>query len=256
MQPYLDRLPSILSLQNGVENEVVIAEFLGKDRVISGTVTSAIGRRATGQIVLERMRGSGIAAGHPLSERLAQAMHSAGLNTWLFSNAQDMKWSKMLTNLLANASSAILDMAPAEIFAHPGLYSLEIAQLRETLQVMRAMGIRTVDLPATPVRLLAFSMRWLPTWLSRPLLARAVGAGRGQKMPSFHIDLHSSRGKSEVDYLNGAVVKHGERLGIPTPANRLLNDTLIALTENKLSIEKFSGKPEVLLKMFRASRSV
>lgn len=256
MQPYHDRLPSMLCLQNGVDNEAIIAEFLGKDRVIAATVTSAIGRRETGHIVLERMRGSGVAAAHPLSNRLAQAMHSAGLNTVLFSNAEDMKWSKMLTNLLANATSAILDMTPPEIFAHPGLYRLELAQLRETLQVMRALGIQAVDLPATPVRLLAFSIRWLPAWLSRPLLGRAVGGGRGQKMPSFHIDFHSGRGKSDVDYLNGAVVRHGERLGIPTPANRLLNETLSALTETPSRAQNFARKPEELLKLFDESRFV
>ncbi|HSQ28089.1 MAG TPA: 2-dehydropantoate 2-reductase [Anaerolineales bacterium] len=255
MQTYHERLPGILCLQNGVENEAVIAEFLGKERVIAATVTSAIGKRETGHIVLERMRGSGVAAGHPLSSRLAQAMHASGLNTWLFSNAENMKWSKMLTNLLANATSAILDMAPSEIFAHPGLYRLELAQLRETLQVMRALGIQAVDLPATPVRLLAFSIRWLPAWLSRPLLGRSVGSGRGQKMPSFHIDFHSGRGKSEVDYLNGAVVRHGERLGIPTPANRVLNETLNALTENPSKAQDFNRKPEALLKLFDESRS-
>lgn len=251
IRPYHDQLPVILCLQNGVENEGIIAEYLGKDKVIAGTLTSAIGRRSIGHIVLERMRGSGIAAGDPLSNRLAQAMQAANLNTWLFSSGQNMKWSKMLTNLLANATSAILDMAPVEIFSHPGLFKLEIAQLRETLQVMRALRIQAVDLPATPVRLLAFSIRWLPVWLSRPLLARAVGGGRGQKMPSFHIDLHSGRGKSEVDYLNGAVVRHGERLAIPTPANRLLNETLLALTENKLPAKEFAGKPEVLLNLYQ-----
>jgi hypothetical protein len=158
-----------------------------------------------------------------------------------------MKWSKMLTNLLANATSAILDLPPAEIFAHPGLYRLEIRQLRETLRVMAALGVRPVDLPGTPVRLLAYGVQRLPLAVSRPLLRRAVGGGRGAKMPSFHIDLHSGRGKSEVDYLNGAVVRFGDRLGIPTPANRLLNETLLALSEGRLPLDAYAGKPEKFL---------
>lgn len=251
MAPFYEQLPTILCLQNGVENEKVIAEFLGQNKVIAGTVTSAISRRATGHIALERLRGSGVASGHPLSERLAQAMNSASLNTYLFANADQMKWSKMLTNLLANATSAILDMPPAEIFSHPGLYQLEILQLRETLRVMHQLGIQVVDLPATPVRMLEFSVRWLPLGLSRPLLARAVGGGRGQKMPSFHIDLHSGRGKSEVDFLNGAVARYGEQLDIPTPVNRMLNDTLNALTENRLSLQDFARKPEALIELLK-----
>ena len=121
-------------------------------------------------------------------------------------------------------------MPPGEIFAHPGLYRLEIAQLRETLRVMAAMGIRAVDLPGTPVRLLAFAVKALPLSVSRPLLGKAVGGGRGGKMPSFHIDLHAGRGKSEVEYLNGAVAREGRRAGVSTPVNRLLTETLMALT--------------------------
>ncbi len=162
-----------------------------------------------------------------------------------------MKWSKMLTNLLANASSAILDMTPAEIFAQPGLYKLEIAQLREALAVMDAQQIQVVDLPGTPVRLLTWTIRNLPLSISRPLLRRAIGGGRGGKMPSFHIDLHSGRGQSEVDYLNGAVVRFGERTGVPTPANRLLNETLLRLTRGEIPLEQFSGQPEKLLALWK-----
>ncbi len=239
--------PAILCLSNGVDNEPAIAEALGQDRVIAGTVTSSIGRRAAGDIVLERLRGVGVAAGHPLSERLVAALDEAGLQAQLFPRAADMKWSKMLTNLLANATSAILDMPPAEIFAHPGLYRLEIAQLREALAVMRAQGIRAVDLPGTPVRLLAFAARYLLLAISRPLLGKAVGGGRGGKMPSFHIDLHSGSGKSEVDYLNGAVLRAGERLGIPTPVNKLLTETLLGLTQGEIPLGAFARQPEKLV---------
>ena len=244
-------LPPILCLSNGVENEPTLTHVLGADKVIAGTVTSAVGRQAPGDIVLERLRGMGVAAGHPLSTRLVAALDSAGLNARLFPNAASMKWSKLLTNLLANASSAILDMPPAEIFAHPGLYMLELRQLREALAVMRAQGIQVVDLPSTPVRLLAFAVRSLSPRLSRPFLQRAVGGGRGGKMPSFYIDLHGGRGQSEVDYLNGAVVRGGQRLGLPTPANRLLNDTLLALTAGKLPLNAFSNQPEKLLQMLK-----
>ncbi len=240
-------LTSILCLSNGVDNEPTLARELGQARVIAGTVTSSIARRDAGGVVLERLRGVGVAAGHPNSERLVAALDEAGLQAQLFPRAADMKWSKMLTNLLANATSAILDMPPAEIFAHPGLYRLEIAQLREALAVMRAQGIRTVDLPGTPVRLLAFAVRCLPLAISRPLLGKAVGGGRGGKMPSFHIDLHSGRGKSEVDYLNGAVMRAGERLGIPTPVNQLLTETLLGLTQGEIPLETFARQPEKLV---------
>jgi 2-dehydropantoate 2-reductase len=246
IKPYADKMPPILCLSNGVSNEPAIAAALGKDKVIYGTVTSAIGRRGAGDIVLERLRGVGIARGHRLSEILNSTFDAAYLNSQLFDDANSMKWSKMLTNLLANPTSAILDMTAGQVFANRDLYKLEIAMLRECLAVMDAQGFNVVDLPGTPVRALAFATR-LPLWLSKPLLSRAAGAGRGAKMPSFHIDLHSGRGKSEVEYLHGEVVRAGEKCNVPTPVNKVLTETLLALTNKDIPLEEFAHKPEKLL---------
>lgn len=225
LAPYKDQLPPFLCLQNGVENEAALAAALGADKVIGGTVTTAVAKDGIGQIRLERLRGVGLSATHPLSKRLADAMNDAGLNARLYPGAASMKWSKLLTNLLTNASCAILDLSPAQIMADPALFAIEMRQLREALSIMRALKLRVVDLPGTPVRALALGAR-LPSALARPLMARAVGRGRGGKMPSLHIDLHSGKGRSEVDWLNGAVVRAGEKSGIPTPVNRYLNETL------------------------------
>ena len=246
IQPFADKMPPILCLSNGVDNEPAIAKVLGPDKVIYGTVTSAIGRRAAGDIVLEKLRGLGVAASHPLSDRLVATLNEAYLNAQAFADADSMKWSKMLTNLMANPSSAILDMSAAEIYAHKELYAMEIAMLRECLAVMAAQHIEVVGLPGTPVRALAFATE-LPLWLSKPLLSRAAGSGRGDKMPSFHIDLHSGRGKSEVDFLHGAVVRAGENTGVPTPVNKLLTETLLALTNGEITLEKYAHQPERLL---------
>ena len=246
MKSFAERIPPILCLSNGVDNEPLIKAALGADKVITGTVTSAIGRRAAGDIVLEKLRGIGIADGHSLSAKLVSAFQAAFLNAELFPDAASMKWSKMLTNLIANPTSAILDMTAAQVFANRRLYRIEIQMLRECLAVMEAQEIEVVNLPKTPVRALAFAAK-LPPWLSKPLLGRAAGSGRGAKMPSFHIDLHSGRGKSEVDYLHGAILRAGQKAGIPTPVNEVLTETLLALTNGEIPLEEFAGKPEKLL---------
>jgi 2-dehydropantoate 2-reductase len=236
----------VLCLSNGVDNEPALEAVLGPENVIAGTVTSAIGRRTAGDIVLEKLRGVGVADRHPLSLWLAEAFCEAGLNAQLYRHAADMKWSKMLTNLPANASAAILNMTAAEVFAHPGLFALEMRMLRETLAVMKRLGIHVVDLPRVPVRALALAAH-LPARIARPLLQKAVGGGRGGKMPSFHIDLHSGRGKSEVEWLNGAVVRYGKKAGIPTPVNSLLTETLLVLTRGEIPLETYSRQPEKLI---------
>ena len=250
MKLFAEKIPPILCLSNGVDNEPAIASALGADKVIYGTVTTAIGRRGAGDIVLEKLRGIGIADGHPLSVKLVAAFNAAFLNAQLFSDALAMKWSKMLTNLIANPTSAILDMTAAQVFADKRLYKLEIEMLRECLAVMDALGLEEVDLPKTPVRLLTKAIE-LPLWLSKPFLSRAAGSGRGAKMPSFHIDLHSGRGKSEVDFLHGAVVRAGEKSGVSTPVNKVLTNTLLALTNKETPLEAFAGQPQKLLDLLK-----
>ncbi len=246
-------VPTVLSLQNGVDNERVIAERLGAQRVLTGTVTSAVGKPGLGEAVEEKHRGIGIALGHRLSERVIIAMNQANLSARGYDDAASMKWSKLLTNLTGNATSAILDMSVADLFADPRLYRVEIDVLRECLAVMKAMGLRPIALPGTPVRALAFAAQRLPRFIAQPALSRALGSGRGDKMPSFHIDLHGGRGQSEVDYLNGAVVRYGERYGVATPVNRVLTETLTALTEQRESLESFRRKPEALLERINAA---
>jgi len=254
MRAHVAGMPAMLCLSNGVENEDHIAALLGAERVIAGTVTSSVGRTAAGAITLERKRGMGVAASHPLSARLVAALNAAGLNARLYARPLDMKWSKMLTNLPANATAAILDMTAAEVFAQPALFQLEMDLLREALGVMAAMGVRVVNLPGVPVQALAWAAG-MPAWMAHPLLKKAVGGGRGAKMPSFHIDLHSGRGRSEVGWLNGAVARFARSHGRRAPVNEMLADTLQALTDGKLPLSAFSRQPEKLLALLAKSNT-
>jgi 2-dehydropantoate 2-reductase len=256
LRPFAKELPPVLCLQNGVENEAALARLLGEDRVIAGTVTGAVSRRGPGDIYLERKRGMGIARGHPLSTRIAQALSNAHLNANLYNSPMAMKWSKMLTNLLANASSAILDMTPNQILRNPHLYRVEVSQIREAIAVMQALKLKVVNLPGVPVRQFAWAINHLPPGVSQAIIARIAGGGRGEKMPSFHIDLHAGRGKSEVDYLNGAVVRFGQVTGIPTPINNWLNQTLLDLVQGSLATDEYSHQPDKFLRTIYISDDI
>ena len=247
----LGELPPVVCFQNGVDNEPAIARVLGRERVIAGTVTSAVGKPAVGSVVLERKRGVGVAAGHPLSALLVSALNEAGLNARLYPYAGPMKWSKLLTNLLGNATSAILDLGVREVFADRRLFEVEMRALGECLEVMRALGYRPVDLPGMPVRALGWAPR-LPRVIAQPVLQRVVGGGRGGKMPSFHLDLHGGRGKTEVGWLNGAVMRYGHEHAVRTPVNRVLTETLEALSAGRLDQESFRHRPAALLRLLGA----
>jgi 2-dehydropantoate 2-reductase len=246
MKPFKDKLPPILCFSNGVDNEPALVNLLGADKVIACTVTHSVGRRGAGDIVLERLRGIGIASTNPLSDKLIIASNSAFLNTRAYSNPVAMKWSKMMTNLTSNPLSAILDITATEVFANPKLFRLEMAMVHECIAVMKAQGIPLVDLPDAPVRELALVTR-LPLWLSRLLLAGAGGSARGAKMPSFHIDLYSGRGKTEAEFLHGAVVRAGEKYGVPTPVNKVLTEIVMALFRKEIPLDEYAHQPEKLL---------
>jgi 2-dehydropantoate 2-reductase len=253
LRTFKSQLPPMICFQNGVENEDTLRQIYPSQDIIAGVITSAIGRLDIGNIIVERERGVGIADTHPISRKMASAMTEAGFILHLYADERSLKWSKLITNLLANASCAILDLSPNQVLSHAGLYRLEIEQLRETLRVMKALNIKVENLPATPVRALVAAVQHLHPSLSQPLLSRIAGSGRGGKMPSFHIDLFSKKGKSEVDYLNGAVVRFGKQVSIPTPVNTLLNNTLLGITNGEIDPNQFIHNPEALLNLWRSS---
>jgi 2-dehydropantoate 2-reductase len=239
--------PPILALQNGVDAEETLSAAFGAQSVIAGTVTSPVSKLTEGSVVIEKTRGMGVALEHPLSRPLAAALEESGLRTRLYPAAGPMKWSKLLTNLVGNATSAILDMPVAQLFADPRLYAIERQTLEECLMVMRGLGCPPVNLPGVPARLLAWGVTGLPPGLAGPLLGRFVGAGRGSKMPSLNLDVQAGRGRTEVRWLNGAVAAHGARLGIPTPVNAKLTETVEGLTAGRLKLADFHHHPEALL---------
>ncbi len=254
IRPLAAKFPPMLCLQNGVENEDLITSVLGKERVIGASIGTAVGKNGPGDVRVEKMRGIGIESGHVLSEKLIAAFSAAGLNAKGYAKRADLKWSKMLSNLLGNATSAILNWTPARIFSDPRIYAIEVAQVRETLAVMKAQGIHLVNLPGTPIALLIELMDRFPAFISRPIAAKGMGKGRGQKMPSFHIDLYHGQTRSEVSYLNGAIARAGMELGISTPVNRVLTEILETLASGKVSKEIFAHQPEKLIAKIKAAR--
>ncbi len=249
-----DKFKVVLCIQNGVENEQVIAEEIGWDKVIGGTVTSSIGRLGLGNVVLERKRGIGILHKGDISQQIYRDFQDADLNPILFDSLPNMKWSKMLSNLLGNASCAILDMTPTEVFSSKSIYKLEVDQIKEALRVMKANGWKTVNLPGVPMQALIYVISLLPTPISQLILKNKLGGGRGAKMPSFHIDLHSGKTQSEVVYLNGAVERFGEKVGVPTPVNSTFMRVLLSLVDQPQMIEEYRKNPQLLIDSIRQTQ--
>ena len=165
-----------------------------------------------------------------------------------------MKWSKALLNMVGNATSAILNRHPKLVYNYGPTYEMEMEMLKETLAVMKAQKLKTIDLPGAQSNRLAVAVNRLPKSLVKPILTNIVTSGRGNKMPSFHIDLMAGREQNEVTYHNGAVAQAGETLGIPTPVNEALNDILVKLARRELDYQLFNGRPDRLVEAVEIHR--
>ncbi len=249
---FASHMPPIVGLLNGIGTESYLAAHIGSENVIPASVTTAVQKIQPGTIRVERRRGVGLGAGHPLSRAIADDMQAAGLQPRLYSSPDRMKWSKLITNIVANATCAITGWSPAAVYRHTALARLELKSLREAFQVMRAQGLSPVNLPGVPVALFE-PLLVLPDTLVRPAIARYVASGRGAKPPSLHFDI--GRRRSEIGWLNGAVVSWGARLGIATPANDVLTDVMSELVMGEADPAAYHGRPEALLSRATDARS-
>lgn len=239
----------ILSLQNGIGNEELIATVAGVDRTLAGSLTISVSMIQPG--VVRQNSGSGgiaiapVAEGAPAAD-VVRLFQQAGFHTDSHRDYRAMKWSKLLLNMITNASSAILDLSPREIVRDPRLFHLEREAILEAVRVIRALGLRFVPLPGYPVPLLQTAMT-APEWVARAVLGRRIGQSRGGKMPTLWVDLERGRRENEVEVLNGAVAREGARLRIPTPINTMLTEALLALASGRRDRREFHRNPEALL---------
>jgi 2-dehydropantoate 2-reductase len=242
--------PIILTTQNGIGVEEIVQGAAGAACVCAGAVTIPVRREAGNQLIVDKQgRGMGVAAvdAGVSAAPIADLLRRAGIGVTLVDDYRAMKWSKAVLNTMSNATSAILDMTPRELYRVPAIVKLESRMLRETLAVMDRLGLDPVDLPGAPVRWLARGIRMGPYLLMRAILRRGVAGSRGDKMPSFHMDLHSGRRRSEVIFHNGAIADAGEAHGVAVPVNRTLNEVLMQLVRGERDPAWYAHRPERLM---------
>ncbi len=249
----------IVSFQNGLGSEELLATAFGSTKIIAGTITIPIRVLEPGTIEISKPKGGlGLAPLQPNSsvKPLAEMFNHAGLPTVVYDDYRAMKWSKLLLNITNNAISAILNQSPAQIIARNDLFDLEIEALQESVVVIKAQHLKIVKLPGYPTNLLGHLLepRWLPRFVSRAILRPAMRSGRGNKMPSLQIDLADGRATSEIEALNGAVVQAGQKFGVATPVNQVLTELVRGLFSGSLAWRDYQNKPEKLLEAVAMNR--
>jgi 2-dehydropantoate 2-reductase len=239
-----------LTVSNGVGAEEIVRRVRPGAGLIAGSVTASV--EATGERTVARMNRGGIAVApaagedaRELSEVLVDTFREAGLKSELIDDARSMKWSKLIANLVGNATSAIVRRPPSEVYADPRGYEVERRQLREAFAVIRRSGLRVTSLPGADVRLLELATR-LPGVLARPILARVVGGARGGKAPSLLLTAESGADRSEVNWLNGAVARAATDLGGVATVNARLAELVSEVLVDERRRTWFEGRVDRL----------
>ena len=133
-----------------------------------------------------------------------------------------MKWSKLVANLVGNATAAIVGRPPSDVFADARGYEVERRQVREAIAVMppeRPARRRAARAPTSVSSTSRRACRRRSPGRSSPGSSAAHGAARA---PSLLLTAQSGADRSEVEWLNGAVARAAADLGGAAPVNRRL----------------------------------
>lgn len=232
-------LPVVVSLQNGVGNEQILAHMLSPAHVIAGIIATPVDVQAPGHLFIEKERYDlGLSRWHPAVpqtqfDALCSVLQRAGFSAVAYANPHALKWTRLLMTMLGNATCAILGLSAPQVFAQAELANLETEAWREAWCVMRAAKIKPINIGSHASAMLAPVVRFGPNALARQLLGDQVRNIRGGKMPGLYQDLLQERRHSEVAWLNGAVVARGKQLGVRTPINALFTDVLLDLVRRR-----------------------
>ncbi len=198
----------VLSLQNGLGHEDILADAVGRSQVLAGktyvggvllgpgSIRSGVAGKAT---YIGELDGSIT----PRVQAIAQAFQGAGLHTLVSDNIVGTMWDKLLVNVATGALTGITMLSYGQLYSEPALEATALAAVAEAIAVATAAGVRlSVTEPAQAWDL---ASEGLPASFKTSML---------QSLEKGSV--------TEIDFINGSVVRWGQRYGIPTPVNTTL----------------------------------
>lgn len=220
----------VVSFQNGVRNAGLLRQRLPADQVIAGMVPwnvvwkpgAVFHRGSAGELMIGR-EGAGAA-------RVGDMLNDAGLETLLHRNLPGVLWGKLLLNL-NNPINALSGLPLRDQLAQRGYRRILAEMMREALQIMQAASVK-------PVKAARLTPRLVPWVLGLPdavflRVASSMLRIDPQARSSMWEDLQRGRA-TEIDYINGEVLRLAESIGRNAPRNR-------AMVELVHSIERLPG---------------
>jgi 2-dehydropantoate 2-reductase len=210
--PLLGERTVVLSLQNGLGNEDILIDVVGRERVLGG-------RTYAGGVLLGPGHVGAGCKGKPTylgeldgadSERLrcvVEEFNRGGLETIASLNIVGMMWDKLMINIATGALCGVTGLTFGGLRQVPEIKQVALAAVGEAITVAETMGITLTV--TDPEAIWATAHSGLPHDFKASILQ----------------DLEKGR-RTEVDFIGGSVVRLGEKLGVPTPVNRALVATI------------------------------
>ena len=204
-----------LTLQNGLGNEETICQKINPKKVMLGVTGQGSTFLGPGHI---RHAGRGKTCIGELNQevtdravRMAKMFCEADIETEVSTNIHELIWEKLLANVGINALTALTELKNGELLDHPETLRLMEALVSEASEVARRGGIRIEENPIERVKAVAEKTR----------------GNRSSMGQDFDF-----RRKTEIDAINGAVVREAKRLGISVPFNEAITD-LVKVIEKR-----------------------
>lgn len=204
--PAVGRSTQLLSLQNGLGIIDILEGYVERERLLRGVTTQGSTLLGPGRI---RHAGHGPTWLGRVSEKgdrdlreVVETFNRAGIETYIEKDIKQLVWKKLLINVGINALTAIFNVRNGALVADRDLNEIMRGAVHEAVEVARGCGLE-------------FS----PTEVIQEV--EEVCRLTAENVSSMLQDVR--RGSvTEIDYINGAIVREGERIGIKTPVNRLL----------------------------------
>jgi len=197
---------SVLTLQNGIGNVQILDDYFGADKVIVGVTNHGSTLLSNGHV---RHSGKGDTiigkSDGKLSRELKDVVNvltKAGFPSKISKDIDSVIWSKLVINVGINALTAITRLTNGKIVAYEEARGLLRQAVQEAARVVKRKRIKlSYDDPIQKVE----------------SVAKATAAN----VSSMLQDVLGKK-RTEIDFINGAIVRHGKAAGIPTPVNEML----------------------------------
>ncbi|TRZ95657.1 2-dehydropantoate 2-reductase [bacterium] len=208
IKPLLGEETKILTLQNGMGNIEVIAEIAGEERVIAGVTNEGatlidsgkIRHAGRGETIIGMVNGK-----TPVEIRsIREIFNKVGFETKMSRDIKSLIWSKLIINVGINALTAITRLPNGKLPEFEGTKRILRDAVTEATRIAKRKRIKLIyDDPLAKVE--------------------AVCEGTSTNLSSMLQDVLRKK-RTEIDFINGVIVRFGQELGIPVPTNKLLVD--------------------------------